>query len=101
VRVEEVRASSFCGDAAGPSARFIGTAEALREALAAEGLVGGVPPAPIDFGRDAVVLVSLGERPTAGHAVGLAAPTAPVRDGIAEVTVRTEEPAPEAIVAQG
>lgn len=97
-----VRSGMQCGGAAeGVSARWLGTESALREALVLEAPLGVAPAAPaVDFSRSGVILVAMGQRPTAGYAISLAEPRAEVRDGVATLVVTLEEPAPDAMLAQ-
>ena len=93
-----VRAGAQCGGAAvGPSVRRLGSAAELAAAFAGE--LGAAAPAA-DFEGAAVLLVSSGQQPTAGHAVELAAPRAPVKGGVALVQVALRAPAPGAAAAQ-
>jgi protease stability complex PrcB-like protein len=98
VPVTVLRGGAQCGGAAaGPSVRRLGSAEELTAAFAGE--LGGAAPA-VDFEAVAVLLVAAGQRPTAGHAVELAAPRAAVKDGVALVQVALRAPGPGAMTAQ-
>jgi hypothetical protein len=74
----------------------------VRQALAAEGPLGApaVAAPGVDFARDGVVLVAMGRRSTAGYALALASRRAEVKGGVATLSVRFEEPAPGAVLAQ-
>lgn len=99
VPVTVVRGGAQCGGAAeGPSVRRLASAAELAGAFAGE--LGGPPPPVLDFREAAVLLVASGRRPTAGHAVELAAPKAPVKGGVALVQVTLRAPEPGAITAQ-
>ena len=102
VPVQVVRAGAQCGgEGEGISARVIHSAEELRAAFPALlGVEPGQETAEPDLARELVLLVSAGRRPTAGHAVELARPTAPVKGNVAAVQVRLRAPAPEAMTAQ-
>jgi hypothetical protein len=98
-----VRFGAQCGGAgAEPSARWLGTEAAAREALGTEGPIdaAGRGALPVDFAKEGVVLVGMGSRPTAGYALTLSADRAEVKDGVATIAVRFEEPAPGAMLAQ-
>lgn len=98
VPVAVIRGGAQCGgEAAGPSVRRLASAEELAAAFSAE--LGAAAPAA-DFEGAAVLLVASGQRPTAGHAVELLAPRAPVKDGVAVVQVALRAPAPGAVAAQ-
>lgn len=96
VPVAVVRGGARCGGDA-PSVRRLASPEALGAAFPA-GLGEAAPSA--DFERAAVLLVAVGQRPTAGYGVELAAERAPVKDGVALVRVTVREPAAGAMVAQ-
>jgi len=98
VPVTVVRGGAQCGGAApGPAVRRLGSAAELAAAFAGE--LGG--PAPTaDFEGTALLLVSSGQRPTAGHAVELAAPAAAVKGGVALVRVALRAPASGAMTGQ-
>lgn len=103
VPVEVVRAGAQCGgEGEGISARVIRSEEELRRAFPA---VLGVEPgagdaAAPDFSRELVLLVSAGRRPTAGHALTLARPTAPVKGRVAAIQVKVSAPGRGAMTAQ-
>lgn len=98
VPVTVVRAGAQCGGAAeGPSVRRLVSVADLAEAFAS-GL--GAAPIVVDFEASVVLLVASGQRPTAGHAVELASPTAPAKGKMALVQVRIATPAPGAMAAQ-
>lgn len=96
VPVTVIRGGARCG-AEAPTVRRLATPEALAAALPAG--IGEAAPAA-DFEGAAVLLVAVGQRPTAGYEVELAAPRAPVKDGVALVRVAVRAPPPGAMVAQ-
>jgi hypothetical protein len=103
VPVEVVRGGAQCGgEGEGISARVIRSEEELRRAFPA--VLGGEPgardAAAPDFTRELVLLVSAGRRPTAGHALELARPTAPVKGKIAAIQVKLSAPERGAMTAQ-
>jgi hypothetical protein len=98
VEVTVVRSGPQCGgDATEPSARLLRTRAELDAAFRSE--IGAEMP-PVDLERDAVVLVSAGRRPTAGHAVQLASPKAAARGKVGALRVQITRPDPTALVAQ-
>ncbi|MGB5064619.1 MAG: protease complex subunit PrcB family protein, partial [Candidatus Competibacter sp.] len=53
------------------------------------------PPLPmVDFGREGVLLVAMGARPSAGYGLSLASGSATVRDAVLSVRVNWREPPP-------
>lgn len=95
-----VRASAQCGgEASGPSARWIATEGAFHAAMGAGGVF-GVEAATVDFRKEGVLAVFMGQRPTAGYGLALADPTVTIADGVGKVVVRFQEPEPGAMVAQ-
>ncbi|MBK9518574.1 MAG: protease complex subunit PrcB family protein [Anaeromyxobacter sp.] len=99
VAVTVVRAGATCGgEAPGPSVRRLASQAELIAAFPAA--LGGAPAPAVDFEAAAVLLVSAGQRPTAGHAVELAAPKAPVKGGVALVQVALRAPPADAMTAQ-
>jgi hypothetical protein len=97
-----LRASTQCGaEDEGATARWIPTEGALHAALIATGGLASEGAMPkIDFGREGVVLVSMGQRRTGGYALTLADPKVNIANGIATMVVAFEEPPPGAMVTQ-
>ena len=64
--------------------------------------VGGaaMEPAPVNFDREVVLLIDMGQRRTAGYALTLAHETVKVTGQTAHLRVAWVEPPPEAMVAQ-
>ena len=52
------------------------------------------PPPAVDFSREGVLLIAMGQRPSAGYALTLADDTATVRDGVLTVRVNWREALP-------
>jgi hypothetical protein len=101
VTASVVRASAQCGgEVSGPSARWIATQGAFLAAMGAGGVFGAEGTATVDFRKEGVLAVYMGQRPTAGYGLALQDPTVAVRDGVGKVVVRFEEPEPGAMVAQ-
>lgn len=100
-----LRRSAQCGSAPlNGEVRWIGTDAEYRAALDAidRGTLPGTAPAPVpvDFASHGVVLVLMGQRPTAGYALDLASEEVPVEDGTGTVRVNWNEPPEDATVAQ-
>ena len=91
--VRAVATAQHCAAESGVSR--IESEQALRAALGdAE-----VPDRP-DFSRDLVLIVSMGQRMTAGYRVELASDTAQPEDGRHTIQVRMLEPSADAMTAQ-
>jgi hypothetical protein len=59
------------------------------------------PDAPVDFAESLVVVVSMGERPTAGYAVDVSGDAVRLRGGgVLEIDADWREPPEDAVVAQ-
>ncbi|HRD48737.1 MAG TPA: protease complex subunit PrcB family protein [Candidatus Contendobacter sp.] len=52
------------------------------------------PPPPVDFPREGVLLVAMGQRPSSGYGLSLAGESTAVRDGVLTVRVDWREPPP-------
>lgn len=99
VAVRSLGGGAQCGGEAGPRVRRVASAADLARLLS-PGL-GPPQPAPaVDWTREAVLLVGMGQRPTAGHGVELLSPAAPVKEGVAAVRVAFRSPAADAMTAQ-
>lgn len=57
------------------------------------------PPA-VEFKHESVLLLAMGQRPTAGYQLALAQPSLRIDDGVAVVRVLWMEPAPSSAQAQ-
>jgi protease stability complex PrcB-like protein len=95
-----LRAGPQCGgDVSGPAAHWISTEGELRAAMGAGGAF-GTEPASVDFRKEGVLAVYMGQRPTGGYALALHDPAVPIAGGVGTVTVRFDEPPPGAMVTQ-
>jgi hypothetical protein len=101
VKASVVRASAQCGgEQTGPSARWIGTEGAFRAAMGAGGVFGAEPDPPVDFKREGVVAVYMGQRPTGGYGLTLESEDVAVANGVATLVVAFHEPSPGGMVIQ-
>lgn len=101
VTASVIRAGAQCGgDSPGVSARWIATEGAFRAAMGVGGVFGAEPATPVDFRKEGVLAVYMGQRPTASYGLALHDPKVAIADGVGTVVVRLEQPAPGAIVAQ-
>jgi len=100
VPVRVVGAGIQCGGGGDfPIVRRIPNAQALAEALPPA--VGQAAKAPeIDWAKEAVVLITDGQKPTGGYAVALASDKAPVKDGAAGIKVAFTIPQDGMLTAQ-
>ena len=103
VPVRAVYASPYCG-AAGPAEAItrIGDARALDaqwQRHTASQLPLLLPPV-VDFTKRHLVLLALGQRPTPGHSLELAAATGELRGRTLSVAIRRQQPAADAFAAQ-
>lgn len=83
-----------------PTALWIDNADRLAQVY--RGFPVLPPPAPptVDFSRQGVLLISMGQRPTAGYGLDLAPAAARLRDGVLEIGVDWQEPGPGGMAAQ-
>jgi hypothetical protein len=96
-----VRASAQCGgEQSSPSARWLGSEGTFRAAMGAGGAFGAEPEPPLDFRREGVLAVYMGQRPTAGFSLALADAKVAIAGGVATVVVEFREPAPGLAQAQ-
>jgi hypothetical protein len=118
VPVQVVSAGPTCGEQGeGVTARLLASADDLRAAMAPQDTQGGgeggaQPPDTLgaaepqakevapDFAREAVLLLSMGQQPSAGYALELARPVAFVKGKVAALQVVVRSPAPGAMTAQ-
>lgn len=65
-------------------------------------VLGAEPPVQpsVDFGSHVVLLLEMGQRPTAGYSLALLEDQAQVKNGIAVIAVNWEQPAPDRYQAQ-
>lgn len=105
VRAVPLHASAQCGSPNDrPIATWITDEAHFRHAYISsyEGTLGLKPPEPpaVDFHREAVLLLEMGQQPTAGYRVGLAEKPIRIEQGVAVVPVVWTEPAHGSIQAQ-
>jgi len=101
VPVEAILGGDQCGAAgAAPWIRLITDEAGWRAAFPTTQLGAPAAPSPVDFGRDVVLLIGMGQRPTGGFGIQLAAPVARVEGGVATVRVAFTSPPPGAMLTQ-
>ncbi len=85
-----------CGTLNHPGVRWITNAGEWRDVYAQVNSAWMPLPSPptVDFPRIGVLLIAMGQRPTAGYGLALADEVATVRDGVLTVRVRWREPPP-------
>ncbi|MCW9009593.1 protease complex subunit PrcB family protein [Marinobacter sp.] len=98
VMVRQITQSAYCG-LTGPGVAFV-RSEAGREALldvSGQNMATDVVR-KVDLAREALVMVTLGQKPTAGYSVGLQSALAQGESLVLDM--RVNEPAPDMMVAQ-
>jgi len=98
VMVRQITQSAYCG-LTGPGVAFV-RSESEREALldvSGQNMATDVVR-KVDLGREALVMVTLGQKPTAGYSVGLQSALAQGKSLVLDM--RVSEPAPDMMVAQ-
>ncbi|RBP72561.1 protease complex subunit PrcB family protein [Marinobacter nauticus] len=98
VMVRQITQSAYCG-LTGPGVAFV-RSEADREALldvSGQNMATDVVR-KVDLAREALVMVTLGQKPTAGYSVGLQSALAQGESLVLDM--RVNEPAPDMMVAQ-
>lgn len=96
--VRQITQSAYCG-LTGPGVAFV-RSEADREALldvSGQNMATDVVR-KVDLSREALVMVTLGQKPTAGYSVGLQSALAQGESLVLDM--RVNEPAPDMMVAQ-
>jgi len=85
-----------------PGARWVTDQSQLSGLLGRRGSVPSEPVAlpEVDFTTDGVLAVWMGEQPTGGYSLELAADQAVIEDGVARVTVKWLEPAEGMVTPQ-
>jgi hypothetical protein len=96
VPIAALASQGQCGGLDRPAVRWIARSDEWRELYArANGQWMNPPPPPaVDFSREGVLLVAMGQRSTAGYELTLADDTATVRAGVLTVRVDWREPPP-------
>lgn len=98
---EMLYGNNQCGVLDRPEVAWIASPDAWRRLYGqVTSLRMNPPPAPaVDFSREGVVLVGMGQRPSAGYGLSLAGDVT-VQDGVLAVRVDWREPAPGHLQAQ-
>ena len=94
--VETVYASSQCSGLDQPEVVWIADAEAWQRRYA-QMMNLRMPPPPlpaVDFSRDGILLIAMGQQTTGGYGLGLTDRSATVQDGLLTVPVAWREPLP-------
>ncbi len=100
VMVRQITQSAYCGLTGGPGGVAFVRSEAGREALldvSGQNMATDVVR-KVDLAREALVMVTLGQKPTAGYSVGLQSALAQGESLVLDM--RVNEPAPDMMVAQ-
>lgn len=91
-----IHASSQCGSLNRPAVVWIADAEAWRQQYAQVMSLRMTPPPPpvVDFAREGVLLIAMGQQTTGGYALGLSGAPATVENGALTIPVEWREPSP-------
>ncbi len=105
MKVELIEASSQCGVVTKlPGALWIAEPSIYKDIYARQhGLTPGpdLPDPPqLDFAYDGVLIIYLGEKPTAGYGLSLVNNDMTIEGEFASITVAVETPPPDAVTAQ-
>lgn len=96
VPITSLASQGQCGGQNRPAVRWIASSGEWRELHArVNSQWMNPPPSPaVDFPREGVLLIAMGQRSTAGYGLALADDTATVRDGVLTVRVNWRESSP-------
>ena len=102
VPIATLASQDQCGGQNRPGVRWIASAGEWRDLYARINSQWMNPPPPpaVDFPREGVLLIAMGQRSTAGYGLALADEVATVRGGMLTVRVSWREPLPGARRAQ-
>lgn len=96
VPIATLASQDQCGEQSRPAVRWINDTSEWRDLYARINSQWMNPPPPpaVDFPREGVLLIAMGQRSSAGYGLALADDTASVRDGVLTVRVDWREPLP-------
>ena len=102
VPIARLASQGQCGGHNRPAVRWIANAGEWRDLYARINSQWMNPPSPpaVDFPREGVLLIAMGQRSSAGYGLTLADKVAVVRDGVLTVRVDWREPLPDRLRAQ-
>lgn len=102
VSIATLASQGQCGAQNRPTVRWIADAGEWRDLHARINSQWMNPPPPptVDFPREGVLLIAMGQRSSAGYGLTLADKVAVVRDGVLTVRVDWREPLPDRLRAQ-
>ena len=100
--LEKVYANSQCGGLDQPEVVWIADTETWRQRYAQMMSLRMTPlPLPtVDFSRESILLIAMGQQTTGGYGLSLIGTMATVQDGVLIVPVEWREPPPGAILTQ-
>ena len=98
---EVLRNTAHCGDyVSAPAVIWIQQPEELKRLYAGfPGMQPHTPPS-VDFANEGVLLIAMGQRPTAGYGLGFEPGSVQLVDSTLRITVAWQEPAPGYLQAQ-
>lgn len=102
VPIATLASQDQCGGQNRPGVRWIASAGEWRDLYARinSQWMNPSPPPAVDFPREGVLLIAMGQRSSAGYGLALADKVANVRDGVLTVRVDWREPPPGYLRAQ-
>lgn len=94
VPIATLASQDQCGELNRPAVRWIARSSEWRDLYARINSQWMNPPSPraVDFPREGVLLIAMGQRSSAGYGLALAEEIATVRDGVLTVRVDWREP---------
>lgn len=98
---EVLYSTNQCGLAASqPTAVWIDNPQSLARIYQGFPVLPSIQPPPVDFTRSGVLLIGMGQRPTAGYGLSLAEGSPRLKGDTLEIRVNWQEPAPGRMLAQ-
>ena len=98
---EVLYSTNQCGLAAShPTAVWIDNPQSLAQIYQGFPVLPQIQPPPVDFAQSGVLLIGMGQRPTAGYGLGLVEGSPQLKGDTLEVKVNWWEPSPGRLQAQ-
>ncbi|MFO1431135.1 MAG: protease complex subunit PrcB family protein [Candidatus Competibacteraceae bacterium] len=98
---EVLYSTNQCGlEAAQPTAVWIDNPQSLARIYRGFPVLPSIQPPPVDFTRSGVLMIGMGQQPTAGYGLSLAEDSPLLKGETLEIRVNWQEPAPGRLLAQ-